>query len=52
MIDTSTLQDLIQRVDEVIAIMTENDSDCYVALEIAYQLRDELQVVSTDDSDD
>lgn len=52
MIDSSSLQDLLLRLDEIIEILNDYEDDCYVPLEVAHQLRDELCQIIPDDCDD
>lgn len=44
----TTLFDLIERIDEIIDILTNEPTDCYIPLDLAYQLRDELMEVNSD----
>jgi hypothetical protein len=36
------VEELLERVDEIIGVLQEDEEKCYVALDVAHQLRDEL----------
>ena len=51
--EQATSELLLERIDELIQILTEHENECYVPLEVAQQLRDELLSISSqEDSDD
>lgn len=47
-----TIEDLIEQVDEMISTMFEHEEACYIPLEVAQQLRDELLQILTEHADD
>ena len=40
--ETYTAEDILERVNELIVILEENELELYVAVELAHQLHDEI----------
>lgn len=52
MLDAMSLDELLARVDEIVDVLSEYEEQCYIPLEIAQQLQDELRQIIPEDDDD
>lgn len=45
--DQYTIDDILERIDELIEILNEHEEVLYIPIEVAHQLRDEIEQIDT-----
>ncbi len=50
--DVSTIEELIEQIDDVIAVLLENEEECFAPLSSAQQLRDDLVDLIPEENED